>query len=152
MLAAHTTYLQHVAAQALADGVLSPGERGDLQTVANLLGIGAPVLDSLLEQTRQQLECLGRGLTPVEDIRGKRVCFTGELQAKVDGEPVTRALAEQLAEKSGLVVASSVTKKLDLLVAADPNTQSGKARKAREYGIPIVAEGQFWRMLGVTVT
>jgi DNA polymerase-3 subunit epsilon len=62
---------------------------------------------------------------------------------------VTRPVAEQLAAQAGLIVASSVTKKLDLLVAADPKTLSTKGRKAREYGIRIVAEPAFWRMLGV---
>jgi DNA polymerase-3 subunit epsilon len=44
-----------------------------------------------------------------------------------------------------------VTKKLDILVVADPHTQSGKARKARQYGTRIVHEPVFWQMLGVTV-
>ncbi len=151
VLAAHSTYLQHLTAQALADGVVSPPERTDLEAVANLLGIGPSVLDSMVEHTREQLANISQQLAPVEDLRGKRVCFTGELQAKIDGEFVTRAVAEQLAEKAGLVIASSVTKKLDLLVAADPNTLSTKARKAREYGVRIVAEPAFWRMLGVAV-
>ena len=34
----------------------------------------------------------------------------------------------------------AVTKKVRLVVAADPDSLSGKARKARDYGIPIVDE------------
>jgi hypothetical protein len=34
---------------------------------------------------------------------------------------------------------------------ADPNTQSGKAKKARQYGIRIVHEPVFWRSLGVPI-
>jgi ribosomal protein S2 len=30
-----------------------------------------------------------------------------------------------------------------VLVASDPSSQSGKAKKARSYGIPIVAVGDF---------
>jgi DNA polymerase-3 subunit epsilon len=60
-------------------------------------------------------------------------------------------MAEQLAVKKGLRVLPSVTKKLDLLVVADPNTQSGKAKKARQYGIRIVHEPVFWRALGVPI-
>jgi DNA polymerase-3 subunit epsilon len=45
----------------------------------------------------------------------------------------------------------SVTKELDLLVVADPNTQSGKAKKARKYGTRIVHEPVFWRSLGIAV-
>ncbi|HEX7080550.1 MAG TPA: exonuclease domain-containing protein [Gammaproteobacteria bacterium] len=149
--AAHASYLWHLAALALADGHVSERERADLEIVAHLLGIDRSTLDSLLAQTRGQLDRLGAQLAPVADLSGKRVCFTGELQARIDGEPVTRAVAQQLAAQAGLVVANSVTKKLDLLVAADPNTLSSKGRKARQYGIRIVAEAAFWRMLGVAV-
>ena len=49
------------------------------------------------------------------------------------------------------MVQASVTKKLDLLIVADPDTQSTKARKARQYGIRIVHEPVFWRTLGVAI-
>ncbi|MGQ0668939.1 MAG: hypothetical protein ACT4PO_04575 [Actinomycetota bacterium] len=38
---------------------------------------------------------------------------------------------------------------LDILVVADPNTQSGKARQARKFGTRIMAEAAFWRAIGV---
>jgi DNA polymerase-3 subunit epsilon len=41
-----------------------------------------------------------------------------------------------------------VTKALDVLVVADPNSQSGKAAKARSYGTRIMAEAAFWQALG----
>jgi len=44
-----------------------------------------------------------------------------------------------------------VTRELDYLVAADPDTMSGKAKKARSYGIPILAEARFWQLLGIQV-
>jgi len=50
-----------------------------------------------------------------------------------------------------MVVASGVTKKLDFLVVADPNTQSGKAKKARDYGIRILADSAFWQLAGINV-
>ena len=43
-------------------------------------------------------------------------------------------------ESMGLEVRPSVTKQVRLVVAADPYSESTKARKARDYGIPIVAE------------
>ncbi len=48
-------------------------------------------------------------------------------------------------------VKKSCTKKLDFLVAADPDSMSGKARKARDYGIRILAEPVFWQMMGVDI-
>jgi len=59
-------------------------------------------------------------------------------------------IAEE-AKKAGMIVKNGVVKKLDLLVVADPNSMSGKAKKAREYGIRIIAESEFWRKLGVQV-
>jgi len=34
-------------------------------------------------------------------------------------------------------------------VAADPDSMSGKAGKARRYGVSIIAESVFWNMMGV---
>ena len=57
-----------------------------------------------------------------------------------------------MAADKGLNVLDRVTKKLDILVVADPNTQSGKAKKARQYGIRIMHEPVFWKALGVEVS
>ncbi len=86
-----------------------------------------------------------------EEFAGKRVCFTGECQCRRSGEPITREMATELAAGQGMIVAESVTKALDLLVVADPLTQSGKAKKARQYGIRIMHELAFWRALGLEV-
>ena len=48
----------------------------------------------------------------------------------------------------GFAPKSAVTKKVTLLAAADPHSLSGKARKARDYGIPIVGEVAFTRLAG----
>jgi DNA polymerase-3 subunit epsilon len=50
-----------------------------------------------------------------------------------------------------MVVKKNVTKHLDLLVTADPDSMSGKAKKARDYGVRIVAEPVFWQMVGIGV-
>lgn len=47
---------------------------------------------------------------------------------------------EQRLTAAGFVIESTVTKRTALLVAADLDSLSGKARKARSYGIPIVGE------------
>lgn len=149
--AAHERYLEQLAALALADDVVTDAERRDLETVCNLLGRDIKELDALLQRTRRQLDASSVCPSPTEDLSGKSVCFTGELQSSLHGEPLTRPVAQRLAERAGLVPVNGVTKKLDLLVVADPDTQSGKARKARRYGTRIVAEKAFWRMIGVAV-
>jgi DNA polymerase-3 subunit epsilon len=95
-------------------------------------------------------QCAG-GELPSDALAGKTVCFTGSLLGRLEGSQITRDLAHQLATAAGLVVADRVTKDLDILVVADPNTQSGKARQARKYGTRVMAEAAFWRAIGVPV-
>ena len=45
------------------------------------------------------------------------------------------------------LVHGGVSKATKVVVAADPDSQSGKAAKARSYSIPVVAEAAFDRML-----
>ena len=46
----------------------------------------------------------------------------------------------------GLVI-GSLTRRTRILIAADPHLVSGKANKAREYGIPIINEEALTRLL-----
>lgn len=74
---------------------------------------------------------------------GTRVCFTG---AAVDarGRSIERSHLEDIARSRGYVPTDNATKSgCDLLVAADPASQSGKAAKARKFGIPIVSLEDF---------
>ena len=50
---------------------------------------------------------------------------------------ITREMAHKLAVEHGLVVKKGVTKDLDFLVVADPDSMSGKAKKAREYSTKV---------------
>lgn len=71
------------------------------------------------------------------------MCFTGEAP-DANGGHVDRARHTSLAEQHGLVVAKSVTKKgPDLVVAADSDSRSEKARKARQDGIPVATFSAF---------
>ena len=151
---AHKSYIYSLAVQALADGVVSDAERRDLYVVAKLLGQDDSGLDDVLKSAASQLSSARGGTVqmPTEnELSGKTVCFTGELQTSIKGHPLTRDIAEALAQQAGLIIANTVTKKLDILVVADPNTQSGKAKKARGYGIRILSDTVFWRVIGVTV-
>lgn len=86
-----------------------------------------------------------------ESLVGSSVCFTGQLTSTLRGEPITRDRAQMLAAEAGLAIRQGVTKDLDLLIVADPHSQSGKAKKARQYGTRILAEQTFWRAIGVPV-
>lgn len=153
----HAGYLTRLAAAALADGVVTDVERRDLLQVGHLLGLTAGEVDVVLREAPHQLaagQVAAAAPGPERwsgGLAGKCVCFTGECQCNVNGRPTTREMAADLATRHGVVVMESVTKKLDVLVVADPLTQSGKAKKARQYGIPIMHELVFWQALGVQV-
>lgn len=151
----HRDYFHRLCATALADGVVTDAERRDLQDVARLLGVEfASLDDSLIEAARK----LATVETPMHvaamdrnELRGKRVCFTGESQCRLSGMVFTREMQESMAAHHGFLVVPSVTKKTELLVVSDPNTQSGKAKKARQYGIRVIHEPLFWKALGVEI-
>ena len=78
---------------------------------------------------------------------GARICFTGTAQDPA-GRIVERDEMERLAVAAGLTPVKSVTKtRCDVLVTAEAGTQSGKARKAMEYGKPVFCADDFFAWL-----
>jgi DNA polymerase-3 subunit epsilon len=153
----HQKYLLQLAGVALGDGVISDSERYDLHKVACLLGYSTEELDGILEKASRILSREPTQAQPTlepsrgEQLLGTQVCFTGEFQCRHAGMAITREMATELALNRGMIVVESVTKKLDLLVIADPLSQSGKAKKARKYGIRIMHEAVFWKALGIEI-
>lgn len=79
---------------------------------------------------------------------GARVCFTGTAQA-ADGRTIERSEIKALASRFGLVPVDSVTKtRCDALIVAELGTQSGKAKKAAEYGTPVFCVDEFLAWIG----
>ncbi|WP_258906771.1 exonuclease domain-containing protein [Actinokineospora sp. UTMC 2448] len=130
VLSLHRGYLMELGKAAWADHVVTDEEAADLDLVAALLGLGG--------------DDVAQALAPQSQVRltaGDAVVFTGQMR-----EP--REVWEQRAAASGLVVGPGVSKKRTrLVVAADPDTMSGKAAKARSFGIPVVSEDSFAGML-----
>jgi len=149
----HKDYLIQLIKAAWSDRTISEAEKNEIDSVSQFLGFGnlsnAQIEDFLQSNASSNSEFEKKPLA--DDLASKTVCFTGESICSIDGTPMSRVLAEQLATQCGLRIASSVTKSLDVLVLADSNSQSGKAKKARQYGVRIIHEPVFWRMLGITV-
>ncbi|WP_436762855.1 exonuclease domain-containing protein [Streptosporangium sp. V21-05] len=133
----HHDYLTALAHAALADGVVTASERQALDLAATLLGLPGESVDKALTRATQELPS---ELSRFQLAAGDLVVFTGEM----DGG---RESWEARASRAGYVPYPNITKKVRLLVAADPDTLSGKARKARAYGIPIVTPDSFGGML-----
>lgn len=121
----HRGYLAALADAAWQDGRLTADEEADLRLVASLLGV----------------EVEGALRRPVRLYLGDLVVFTGEMRE-------AREVWERRALSAGLTVKAGVTKKTAVVIAADPDSMSGKADKARTYGIPIVSEELFAGLLG----
>jgi len=143
----HEEFFDALTATAWQDGIVTDLEAADLRLVGEFLALPPTRIEEAIA-TERRLERL-TGTSTSHLAPGTSVCFTGALRATVEGAPLTREEAQCLAEDRGLVVRDSVTKKLDILVVADPLSQSGKAKKARSLGTRILAEAAFWQLLGV---
>ncbi|MBS1993256.1 MAG: hypothetical protein JSS83_22225 [Cyanobacteria bacterium SZAS LIN-3] len=148
VLAAHREYLHGIIETALADGEISNTEQVDIETVASLLGFDKDFVNEAIKRVRSQ-EVTAPSKTPVNQLTNRTVCFTGSMTCTINGVPISRQLAQELARQNGLVPVDGVTKKTDILVIADPDSMSGKAKKARDYGTRIIADRVFWNMLGI---
>jgi DNA polymerase-3 subunit epsilon len=138
--ALHRLYLAALGKLALEDGVVTADEQADLGRVAEMLGLTADdiaaALDSSAPETPDVCAVGGFGLKP-----GDAVVFTGEALG------VDRSELEYQARTLGLRVTGAVSGKTCLVVAADPDSISGKARKARDLGVPIVDYATYLGML-----
>lgn len=131
----HCDYLRSMAKVALADGVVTEDERNELLQVADLCGLNSSHVDTALAMAPLRQASAGFVLAP-----GDVLCLTGAMR---------RPRSEWEAELGQLGIATgSLTRRTRILVAADPDSASGKASKAREYGIPIITEDALTRLLG----
>ncbi|EOM76831.1 DNA polymerase III subunit epsilon [Rhodococcus rhodnii] len=135
--ALHVAYLVSLAAAAWEDGIVTEAERIDIQDVAEHLGVSARTVDRLVSRPPTDRTPPRRGFElRVDD----RISLTGEMR-------LSRSEWMARAAEAGLVVGSAVTRRTVLLVAADPDSLGTKARKAREYSIPVVHEETFGALL-----
>lgn len=127
-------FTRQLAVDAWSDGVITDDERAELLTIADALSVDFAFVQSLLDEPQAGTAPAQFTLQP-----GDRIALTGAMDIPQE-EWVRRATA------AGLQV-GQVTKKCALLVAANPDSMSGKAQKARKYGIPIVGETKFAQLL-----
>ncbi|MET0467893.1 MAG: AAA family ATPase [Aeromicrobium sp.] len=160
---------------ALLDGTTPPVADGGPQEAARIAA-GAVVAARLAEvasrssrlspelvrRLRIVEECLGTRFvsdvvealadaSPAVDsvlVEGARVCFTGSALGP-EGRLLSREEMNELATRRGLVPVGNVTRtRCDVLVVAEAGTQSGKARKARDYGTPVLTTAEFLAWAG----
>ena len=156
----HALYLDAVVRLAWADGVVTPAEQSDLETVAELLGVSlaSERRHLYLHPTSRHQSLTGPTTTPCHlrspgslSCRASPSVSRARASARCTGRPLSREQQESLAASAGLRVKANVSGRLDILVLADVESQSGKARKAAELGVRRIAEPVFWRLVGVPV-
>lgn len=136
--AVHATFLDAMAIAAWSDGVVTETEIVELASVASMLGLPQGLARIALNRAKE-LDARRSGSEPFRLRPGDQVVFTGALS-------VPRDQLVALAERAGLEH-GGVKKTTRVVVAADPDSQSGKAAKARSYGIPVITEAAFARMI-----
>jgi len=140
----NNVYLTELVHAAWSDGTMTSAELDDIRLVGRLLALPPEHVERLIADSD-----LSRGPASEDHPEpssafgldaGDLVVFTGDMSRP-------REELEEMARSAGLAPHSGVTKKVRLLVAADPDSLSAKARKAVDYGIPIVTEAGFMRLL-----
>jgi DNA ligase (NAD+) len=106
---------------------------------------GKAVADGLKARKSEITRLAAVGVVPVTratggPLMGKTFCFTGALSRP-------RKEFEQLVEERGGTLLSGVTKDLQYLVMADPNSGSSKAQKAKQYGTQCLDEAGFLALI-----
>jgi DNA polymerase-3 subunit epsilon len=122
-----------LAREAWADGRLTMDEHAELMGLVGRMGLTQGQIDAAIREAAEEMRA-----KPSHTLTaGDRVVFTGQL-----GKDRDDWIAEIVA--AGLTT-GGISKATALVVAADVDSLSGKAKKARQYGIPIVDEEAFTR-------
>jgi DNA ligase (NAD+) len=113
------------------------GLKSKKTVIKNLLDIGITIKAIQKAQVRSN------------KLKGQSFCFTGGIN-RVDrnGDRYTRDMMEALVIENGGQI-DSVKKGLSHLVQADPSSTSSKSQKAKELGVDILSEADFFKMLGI---
>jgi DNA polymerase-3 subunit epsilon len=136
--ALHDLYVSHLYLQAMEDGVLTVDEENDLNHIADLLNVRD--WKQFVSSTTADTDLLVFEKLEIKLSPGMSICFTGAMSRSRDE-------LESIARNHGLLIKPGVSRVLDVLVVADADSMSVKAQKARDMGVPIVAEQVFLSLI-----
>lgn len=136
----HQEYFDGLVAAAWADGIMTAAESADVARVGELLRID-PLQVVTAINTAPELPFAPAVSSHTDGLPpGTVIVLTGDMNRPRDAWHL-------LLIERGFVPKPAVTKAVGLVVAADPDSLSGKAKKARDYGIPIVSEAWLAELL-----
>jgi len=130
----------NIAKKILEERSLEELRRMSPEELAEIEGVGPERAKEIRETLRSESDLLDELLDAVEVVETRRsagsarptVCFTGKM-------PEKRSHYENLAREKGFEPVDSVTSKLSLLVAADPDGGGGKLAKAAKLGVKVLS-------------
>lgn len=125
----------------LCEAALAPG-RGGGGTDGVVLHLGTP--GELIAEAWAD----DHPFRPDHAWAGKKVVFSG-FGALLSGVLLDREGQLLLARLAGCVALPRVTKKVEACITANPNEATTNVTKARDYGIPIILERDFWLETGI---
>jgi DNA ligase (NAD+) len=124
-----------------------------VEELAGVYGLGEitarTIVEGLKECAAEMDQVLAAGVISIAPpppanavpLKGLSFCFTGELTS------MKRNMAEEKVKALGGSAKSSVVKDLSYLVTNDPESGSGKNKKARELGVKIIDEEEFLALI-----
>jgi DNA ligase (NAD+) len=115
--------------------------------ISSIHGVGGTKAQSFVEGFRFRSGLISKlmmqGITIKQPsngaLTGMTVCMTG----------FRDAVMQEAIESAGGTIKSGVVKNLTYLVSKDPNSTSGKAKKARAQGTTVIGQDDMWEILGV---
>ncbi|WP_104138769.1 exonuclease domain-containing protein [Cryobacterium sp. Y62] len=140
--ALHRSYFEDLVRVAWSNGALNIADSAELIAVARMLDVAPEVVATALATPAVAARQPVASIDEVLLERGDIVVLTGDMarpRADWGKELVAR----------GLSLGAAVTMRTRLLVAANPESFTGKTGKARDYGIPIVSEFGLRSLIGV---
>ena len=127
-----------------------------LNNIAELDGIGSAQLKSLEEFFSNKInyeiissltKCLKienfKAINKECKLSGKTIMFTGGF------EKISRSEAKSLVEENGGKVLGNISSKLSILVTGDSKPTKSKIVKAKEIGIKIISEKDWYKLLNI---
>jgi DNA ligase (NAD+) len=137
------------------DEVINYVKSNDLTKVKGLGDKAAKCIEEGLVSFADKIENL-KAIVEIEKVElieeatdAKSFLFTGKILSVNDstGKAYTRKDMVAMVTAAGHKAATSVNKDLDYLVTADPTSNSSKMKKARDKGVKVIGEDEFFSMM-----
>lgn len=161
-------YFSRVRAEMLIDNgfdTLDKMMEAKSHDLVKIKGIGKEVADAIIYGLSKKKDVIKKLLEFVKieentskvdisicsnKLSGEVVVFTGEINRVTEtGVRYTRKMLQDLVVMHGGTCENSIKKNVTMLVQANSNLVSSKTKKAKELGISIISEDDFFRKIGM---